>query len=338
MWNWGLDISTLTQAQQQYSQYGLVNSLLAGPITMPNGVKVTWGRPLGYADTPIMFFSKNNGATWQGVPANQVSPPPASDPSLGPLVSNIKKGYHYNFFIVQFVDPHLSRVYIRGSDGVDLLPLFVGDYANSGFTWTQQTTVWNDAGAAFDPKYPNVVYSALVIPTSPKTPELKTAISVDGGNTWTSIPIPPQLSLDYFAINGIERATNGTTLLVFAMPHGQTPPSNSSNYPTTATIFIPDATIQNPSLMTTTPVDLSLKIGSPELVITKNGTKTVVALDAKPIVLDGRTMLPIRPIVEALGGGYRLFRRSRLDHAGEQRGSPAYRRQHGGSERARRSN
>ncbi|MDE2099371.1 MAG: copper amine oxidase N-terminal domain-containing protein [Patescibacteria group bacterium] len=54
--------------------------------------------------------------------------------------------------------------------------------------------------------------------------------------------------------------------------------------------------------MTTTPVDLSLKIGSPELVITKNGTKTVVALDAKPIVLDGRTMLPIRPIVEALGG------------------------------------
>ena len=304
VWNWGLNIESLTTTQRQYSEYGSIGEATStgNPVVMPNGVQVKPGYPLGYADTWIMLFSTDGGASWQGVPANQVAPPPASDPNLGPLISNVKKDYHYNSIMLFLVDPHVPRVYLMGGDGVDLLPLFVGSYSNEGFAWQQQTEVWTNDGSAFDPQYPNVIYSAQVLPTTPGKPELKTAISIDGGYTWTPIPIPSQLEADNFTVMGVERSTNGTTLLLFALPPNQPSPGQIWQYPVNTTIFIPDSAIQDPSLMTVAPVTLSLKIGSPELVITKSGTRTTVALDVKPIVLDGRTMLPIRPIVEALGG------------------------------------
>jgi hypothetical protein len=52
------------------------------------------------------------------------------------------------------------------------------------------------------------------------------------------------------------------------------------------------------------PVTLTLRVGSKELVVEEHGERTTVWLDAAPEVPAGtaRTFLPIRPVVEALGG------------------------------------
>ncbi|MCL6450529.1 MAG: copper amine oxidase N-terminal domain-containing protein [Acetobacteraceae bacterium] len=49
---------------------------------------------------------------------------------------------------------------------------------------------------------------------------------------------------------------------------------------------------------------LTLQIGSPDLIVERGGQRTTVVLDAAPEIPAGtaRTLLPIRPVVEALGG------------------------------------
>ena len=58
---------------------------------------------------------------------------------------------------------------------------------------------------------------------------------------------------------------------------------------------------------------LQLRIGSPELVIEQGNTRRVIALDAVPEIPagTGRTFLPIRPIVESLGGQISWFEADR---------------------------
>jgi len=57
---------------------------------------------------------------------------------------------------------------------------------------------------------------------------------------------------------------------------------------------------------------LQLRIGSPELVIEQGNTRKVITLDAVPEVPGaGRTFLPIRPVVESLGGQISWFETDR---------------------------
>lgn len=47
---------------------------------------------------------------------------------------------------------------------------------------------------------------------------------------------------------------------------------------------------------------LTLQVGGTSLTIQQDGLSRTVALDAPPVLAEGRTFLPIRPVVEALGG------------------------------------
>ncbi len=49
-------------------------------------------------------------------------------------------------------------------------------------------------------------------------------------------------------------------------------------------------------------VTLTLQVGSPTLTIQEGGRTQIVTLDAAPVLSESRTFLPIRPVVEALGG------------------------------------
>lgn len=67
-------------------------------------------------------------------------------------------------------------------------------------------------------------------------------------------------------------------------------------------VTIPDSVLQDPSILIST--TLTLQIGSKEMVVEKTGEKQTIILDAAPEIPTGteRTFLPIRPVVEALGG------------------------------------
>ena len=270
-----------------HNQPGFLFGGYTGPVDVPAvpGLEVkAYAGIIGFADTPIVAFSTDSGATWQNITAEQILPNSWLTHNQ-PAVSSV------SFY---FTDPFLPQIYLWPSASGSLYPFIVGTYSNGAWTWSWQKVRWymGENDSPFDPKWSGVVYSDLVGGFQ------HLSISDNSGWNWTTLPTIPQLRGYNLEIVNISRdpSKQGTDLWVTSWN-----PQTKTNGPS-AIVFVPDATIQNPSLMTTTPVNLSLKIGSPELVITKNGTKTVVALDAKPIVLDGRTMLPIRPIVEALGG------------------------------------
>lgn len=280
-------VQSLSSFTPIYNQPGHLIQGPNGPISVPTvpGLEVKWvSAEIGYADTPIIAFSTNDGTTWQNITAEQILP--TSWLTTGqPAVNGML------FF---FTDLHLPQVFLLPTVSGPLYPFIVGTYSNGAWTWSWQKVRWytSENDSPFDPKWPGVVYSDLVGGFQ------HLSISDNSGWNWTTIPTIPQLRGYNLEIVNISRdsSNQGTDLWVTSWN-----PQTKINGPS-ATVFIPDSVIQNPSLMTITPVSLSLKIGSPELIVTKNGIKTTMVLDAKPIVLDGRTMLPIRPIVEALGG------------------------------------
>jgi len=130
------------------------------------------------------------------------------------------------------------------------------------------------------------------------------------------IPLPKLDSpLFQVSISEARRVEGGTLLFVridkdvrlvpdpsdFGVRPGDPPPPPRQVWRESAwELFIPDAIAENPSLLS--PTTLTLQIGSRSLDVRRDSTNRTVSLDAPPVIAGGRTFLPIRPLVETLGG------------------------------------
>jgi len=238
-----------------------------------------------------LYQSFDNGKTWQRAPS------PAFE-----LLPRLMEVWFEDGRVNGFFFPHGVYSY----DGEWRLIMIGLQFLGSPRSMAHPG--WFKFDPRVDPAYPAVIYE----PRPSEKPSDIPPVETDGlylcwDKDKAKLLLPPEVKTPaYVPIAEVVRAKEATQLYTKII----TGPARYG-FGDIWRITIPDSILRNPSLLIHT--TLTLRIGSKELVVEKADEKTVVALDAAPEIPPeaSRTFLPIRPVVEALGGQIHWFAEDR---------------------------
>lgn len=247
----------------------------------------------------VLEWSADGGNTWHKTMAGELNPAIGQP---GEPEHNVPRDFYF--------DPHQPRVYgFSGRIPPGLASYWIGTIEDERMKWEKLDMpdglgMW---GLSFDPQHPNVVYLEVSLwngQFGPADARTGLYISADAGRMLVKVPKQPANA--YAEVTEVLRKSESTVLYVKLFPVRAF--AWTKNYPgaghsTLWRVEIPDSFIRQPiplRIRTT----LTLQIGSKEMVVKKTGEKQTIILDAAPEIPTGteRTFLPIRPVVEALGG------------------------------------
>ncbi|MCL6451168.1 MAG: hypothetical protein K6T75_07755 [Acetobacteraceae bacterium] len=248
-----------------------------------------------FAEQPadlVLEWSADGGSTWHKTTAGELNPAIGQP---GEPAYNVPAEFSF--------DPHRPRVYgFPGGIPPGLASYWIGTIEEDHMKWEKLDMpdglgMW---GVSFDPQHLDVVYMEVSdrgIRGGPADARMGLHISTDGGRTLVKVPGQPVNA--YASVTQVLRKTGATVLYVKLFPvqaFAWTREHPSAGHSTVWRVEIPDSFIRQPQMI------ITLRIGSREMLLTQGGATSVVPLTAAPVLSEGRLFLPIRPVVEAVGG------------------------------------
>jgi hypothetical protein len=240
-----------------------------------------------------LYQSFDKGETWQfaGAPSLLSWAPSPSDLWF-------EGGYVYVFFFPDGVYRWEESSWAFQSSGHEFLSSdkassFPGAFKFDGWPWPERGE-YAVKDPQFDIAYLPKSFSADPMNTLPG-PKDGLYLAWDNGSRIARVTQP--VNPAYVRVACVLRTENATVLYV------KTVVSKAAyGLGDVWRVIFPDSILENPERLS--PTILRLTIGSLDMIAEKEGTAeaTTISLDTAPQISSDRTFLPIRPVVEALGG------------------------------------